>query len=135
MILGIGTDIVDIDRFKKWEDFSHDQYRKVFSDNELKYCKSNNSSLASRFAAKEAFYKALSSALFKLELTSTEFSFLFLCKNVEVDKNFWDIPYLKINLVAIEDKIGTKLPDMQVDLSLSHEQRYSIAFVIIYLKN
>ena len=39
MILGIGTDIVEIARFEKWKDFSYDQYRKVFSDKLVLPCK------------------------------------------------------------------------------------------------
>jgi holo-[acyl-carrier protein] synthase len=128
MILGIGTDIVSIKRFKKWEKFSHDQLRKIFSAEELKL---DFVRLAARFAAKEAFFKALSAALIKLNLTKNEFSFLFFCKNVEVKNGTWDVPFFVINWQAIEEKIGAKLPKISVELSLSHEKDFAIAFVLM----
>lgn len=64
MIVGIGTDIVEISRIKnavaKWgERF----LRKIFTENEISYCykkKDPFPHLAVRFAAKEAVIKALS---------------------------------------------------------------------------
>ncbi len=63
MIIGIGIDIVDIKRFKgaieRWgESFTH----RLFTEDELEYClkkKRPEEHLAARFAAKEAFFKAI----------------------------------------------------------------------------
>jgi holo-[acyl-carrier protein] synthase len=63
MILGIGIDIVDVDRFKgalkRWGTaFTN----RLFTEDELSYCltkKRPEEHLAARFAAKEAFFKAI----------------------------------------------------------------------------
>ena len=88
-------------------------------------------SLAARFAAKEAFFKALSAALVKLDYTNKEFTLLFLCRHVSVVKSTWDVPVLKIDWTAIEEKIEKKLPVFKVELSISHEKEYAVAFVVI----
>jgi phosphopantetheinyl transferase (holo-ACP synthase) len=38
---------------------------------------------------------------------------------------------LKINWNAFEKKVAEKLPKIQVKLSLSHEERYAVAFVVL----
>lgn len=135
MLLGIGTDIVRVSRFGSWREFSRDQLLRIFSSDELSYCKSgdsyNLSRLAARFAAKEALFKALSAALVKLKITKNEFSLLFLCKHVEVRKTTWEVPDFKINWKALEGKIEHKLPNLCINLSLSHEKEHAIAFVVI----
>jgi phosphopantetheine--protein transferase-like protein len=160
MILGIGTDIVQVDRFKSWANFSQEKLLRVFSEQELEYCcvrmvrqahherlnlekvsvrpelvegceRFNLESLASRFAAKEAFFKALSASLVTLKQIQTTFSFLFACQNVEVIQDDWQVPTFKVNWSNFEEKIGTKLPKFQTHLSISHEKNYSVAFVIL----
>jgi holo-[acyl-carrier protein] synthase len=65
MVIGIGIDIIEIDRIKESVDDYGDQFlKKVYTDGELKYCLSKKNKyqhLAARFAAKEAIYKAISS--------------------------------------------------------------------------
>lgn len=135
MILGIGTDIVKISRFNSWNNFSKERLLNVFSEQEIQEFYVNNKldlqMLASRFAAKEACYKALSAALIKLNLNKKEFSFLFACKNIESFKGEWGVPMLKINWVCFEKKLGVKLPNLNIDLSISHEEEFAISFVII----
>jgi holo-[acyl-carrier protein] synthase len=58
MIIGIGTDIIEVERVAKAitkEAFK----KKIFSDREIAYCESQKKeeSFAARFAAKEAFFK------------------------------------------------------------------------------
>ena len=61
MILGIGTDLIEVNRVRQKvakEDFS----KRVFSEREIALCRSKGrpaESFAARFAAKEAFLKAL----------------------------------------------------------------------------
>ncbi len=137
MILGVGTDIVQVDRFESWQKYSTKQLLRVFSEQELDDCLSINNCnferLASRFAAKEAFFKAFSSALVKLNLTNQTFSFLFSCMNIEVIKGAWDVPKFTINWESFKNKIKKDLSNFQVDLSISHEKNYVVAFVIISL--
>jgi len=62
-MLGIGVDIEDINRFKKYSlENDLDFLKTIYSEDELKYCFSKASPakhLAVRFCAKEAFIKAL----------------------------------------------------------------------------
>ncbi len=135
MILGIGTDIVKISRFNSWKNFSKEQLSNIFSKQELNDIfidkNINLQILASRFAVKEAFYKAFSAAIVKLDLNKKEFLFLFTCKNIEVIKPEWGVPILKINYSAFENKLGIKLPKLNVDISISHEKDFAVSFVII----
>jgi len=68
-ILGIGTDIVNIQRIKKVLKSKNNTFKKrVFSEKEIAYCekKKNSSSFyAKRFAAKEALSKALGTGIRK----------------------------------------------------------------------
>jgi holo-[acyl-carrier protein] synthase len=63
MILGIGTDIVETGRIKETiEKWDAQFIKKVFTEKEIEYCKNKSNPVphfAARFAAKEAFYKAL----------------------------------------------------------------------------
>jgi len=64
MILGIGTDIIEIHRIKDAVERNGDRFlNRVFTEKELEYCMSKGNKyqhLAARFAAKEAISKALS---------------------------------------------------------------------------
>ena len=138
MILGIGVDIAETFRFKEWKDYSKERLLKIFSEPELSYLKKEQGAsmeefFASRFAAKEAFFKALSNALMSLKLTKEGFSFEFARCYIEVIKSTWDIPILRINWKAFEEKIGAILPKIKVHLSLSHEKSVAVAFVILSL--
>lgn len=67
MIYGIGTDIVAIERFKRFVDEGNiSLLKRLFTERELSCCnarKANADCLAARFAAKEAFLKALGCGL------------------------------------------------------------------------
>jgi len=67
MIAGIGTDIVAIERFQRFLDSNNTPLlHRLFSERELATCnarKEKATCLAGRFAAKEAFLKALGTGL------------------------------------------------------------------------
>jgi len=67
MISGIGTDIVAVERFQRFVDEQNTPLlRRLFTAAELELCakrKERASCLAARFAAKEAFLKALGTGL------------------------------------------------------------------------
>jgi phosphopantetheine--protein transferase-like protein len=179
MIVGVGIDIVEVERFKTLARYSKEQLLRVFSPQELLSCQtpppldtpaytgprhrpptflsssppstyllrrhSGQASskrsdvsylpikLASRFAAKEAFYKALSSALVKLKKTNKKFSFISSSKHIEVVKKTWDVPTLEINWIFFENVVEEKLPPFEISLSLSDEKIFAAAYVILSL--
>lgn len=63
MITGIGLDLVDVERMRRFHGRWGDQgLRRIFTDHERAYCAGHVDpapSLAARFAAKEAFFKAV----------------------------------------------------------------------------
>lgn len=67
MISGIGTDIVAIERFQRFVDANNSALlQRIFTERELMLCaarKNSASCYAARFAAKEAFLKALGTGL------------------------------------------------------------------------
>jgi len=136
VILGLGCDVTKVKRFKKWPDYSQEHLLKIFSKEERQYCFSDKNLILQRlavcFASKEAFFKAFSSVLVKLNLTSIEFSFMFACKFVSFSKTTWDVPILKIDWLAFEKKIKHRLPQFSVDLSVSHESDFVFSVVILY---
>ena len=139
MILGVGIDLVEIKRMERWANFQNSSLLKIFSDQELADCTNKASilvleKLASRFAAKEAFYKALSAALVKLGKTDQTFSLLFTCQNVQIITASFDVPALQINWTGFEGKIKCTLPQIYADVSLSHEESVAAAVVILSAK-
>jgi holo-[acyl-carrier protein] synthase len=63
VIVGIGQDLMDVDRIRAFHRrWGEDGLRRIFSPTELSYClglADPGPSLAARFAAKEAFFKAV----------------------------------------------------------------------------
>jgi len=62
MIFGIGTDIIEVERIRKQISAQNKFKEKIFTSAEIEYCelkKSKAQNYAARFAAKEAFFKAI----------------------------------------------------------------------------
>ncbi len=73
MIKGIGIDLVEIDRFKNILGRWGDRFlKRVFSSREIERYRNSPSSLAGRFASKEAFLKALGIGFGKVKLRDIE---------------------------------------------------------------
>ena len=109
MILGIGTDIESIKRFKESSKKEH-FFNLVFSDTEINYCnqkKEPYASFAGKFCGKEAVIKALNK---KVSMKDIEIT------NLESGK-------IKVLINGKEDK--------KIKCSISHTKDYAIAFVII----
>ena len=128
-IFGIGTDIVNINRVKKSLKRGGNNFKnKIFSKNEILYCekKINPSSFyAKRFAAKEAFVKALGTG-FRNNINYTD---------IEVINNLYGKPFLIINKKVISKmKTVFKIKKFNIFLSISDEKKYSIASVLISKK-
>lgn len=128
MILGIGTDLVQINRIKQTLDkFGSAFENKVFTPFECTKAQTlpenkKASFYAKRFAAKEAFSKALGSGI--------GMSAFF--QDIEVQNDEKGAPYFKISGTALETlikKSGGK--PYQIHLSLTDEKAFAGAFVVI----
>ena len=125
-ILGTGIDIVENYRLKKILLKKKSNFKKkIFTINEVAYCEKKSNSIncySKRFAAKEAFVKALGTGFRK------NINF----KDIEVVNNTYGKPYISINK-KIANKIKTlfKVKKFNILLSISDEKKYSIASIII----
>jgi len=119
-VLAVGTDICDVQRIKKIEEQHGRRFlEKVFTGKEITYCMnkvSRHTSLAARFAAKEALLKALGTGL----RSGLQW------KEIEIDNDALGKPFF--NFHGETQKI---LAGRTVLLSLSHTDKNAIAFVII----
>lgn len=108
-IKSVGIDIEEISRFSRIKyEKRRSFYKKIFSDDEIKYCLAKSNPyphFAVRFCAKEAAIKALNNPKINL-------------KEIQVvmksNKPILDLPYGKKGL-----------------LSLSHTKKYAIAVVLL----
>ena len=125
-IFGIGTDIVSVDRINKSLKNKNFLLR-VFNSKEILKCKkkiNNYNCFAKRFAAKEAFSKALGTGI------SNGISF----NEIIVLNKKSGKPYISLSgqtKKIIEKKIKKK--KIKISLSLSDETKYAVAFVTISL--
>ncbi|QGR02413.1 holo-[acyl-carrier-protein] synthase [Ehrlichia ruminantium] len=120
MIVGIGTDIVYIPRILNlWKKFGTKFLTRVFSEEEIKdsnrYTSLNGKirHFAKRFAAKEAYVKAL----------GTGFGKAIKMSDITIYNTLDGKPKVSINNSSINYKI---------ELSLSDDTDYAIAFIIIH---
>lgn len=120
MICGIGTDISEVKRFEKWVE-NPGLYKRFFNDAEIREFGAVGAACqhyAARFAAKEAFSKALGTGI------------VFDLKEVFVTNDELGKPLLNVKGKAA-DILKSKFGDCILHISLSHEKDYAIAFVII----
>lgn len=115
MITGLGTDIAEVHRIQNAERFGK-LSRRILSEEEMEYYESINSVkrkteyLAGRFAAKEAYSKALGTGIGK----TVAF------KDIIILNDTKGAPYI--------------LNDTYAMVSISHSDRYAVATVIIQTK-
>ena len=123
MIYGIGTDIVDIERVKKILSKNRDGFvKRVLSEHEQALFTNKAESAAycaKRFAAKEAFAKALGTGIGRV----VSFQDLTV-RNNENGKPYF-IPSEKLRQFLVEKNIK------QAHLSISDESKNAIAFVVL----
>lgn len=121
MILGVGIDAVRIDRLREWRS-KPGLLERFFHPNELNHIQTRGTgvlqSLAARFAAKEAYGKALGTGLRGIAL-----------KEICVEPDSLGKPHLSVTGKAEQafETIGGK----RLHLSLTHETEHAIAVVII----
>ena len=130
MILGIGTDICDINRIRALFDRHPERFAaKAFTEAERERCLARPDPvpcLAKRFAAKEAVAKAL----------ATETSGALSWHDVEVFNHPSGRPDVHLHGGAAE-RLEQILPEgyvAQVRLSLSDERDFAVAFAVVEAK-
>ena len=108
---GIGTDIVDVDRFKsKPLNKNLNFYKKIFSNSEIKYCQKFRSPyehFAGKFAIKESVIKAIPEKISFIDISTTH--------------------YKSKPKIMLKNELKDKYTFL---VSVSHEKNYAISFVI-----
>lgn len=121
MIVGIGCDIIEIERIAraiKSESF----IRRVFTAEEAAYCQRRGqqaaASFAARFAAKEAVLKALETGLREGSL-----------QEIAVDNDGLGKPLVQLSghFAMLAKQLGVK----NIQISLSHSRELATAYVIM----
>lgn len=120
MVKSIGCDIVEVARIKELFKKSGSKFlKRVLSPEEIKNLPNHFDKqvayIANRFAAKEAFVKAMGTGIGK--------SFAFTDISVLNENN--GKPYIKIEKLGVIDHNG------EILLTLSDEKKYSMAVVVI----
>lgn len=123
MIYGIGVDLVTIARLQKLiSRFDNKIARKLLTADEYMFYETRQSKatfLASRFAAKEAFAKAL----------GTGFRNGLSLRHIEITADNLGKPVVKLHAVAQQliDKLGIS----HYHVSISHEKEHVIAIIVL----
>lgn len=121
MIFGIGTDIVRTERLRTAVERWGDKFlQRVFTKDEISYAYQKKNpflSLAARFAAKEALIKAIG------KRTPVAMADIEIVNNAEGGPSI--SPRGKLRIYFDQQNI------QQTHVSLSHEDDYSIAFVVV----
>jgi len=122
MIKGTGADIIAIDRINKAITKDLKFTEKIFSPEETEYCNSKFKKeihFAGRFAAKEAFFKALGTG-WRDGMKWTEINVV----NDEMGK-----PEIRVSGKTLE--VFNEKGMSRINLSISHTKEFAVAFVII----
>lgn len=123
MILGIGTDLVSIERISGILDRHGERaIHRLFSDAEVAYCRGRaipDASFAARFAAKEAFFKAMGTGVGQGGRWT----------DVEVLRTSGGPPRIRLEGVAAARAAERGL--RRIHLTLSHTDTDALAFVML----
>ena len=121
MIVGIGNDIIEIERIEKAilkEGFKN----KVYTERELENIEKRGNrteTYAGIFSAKEAISKAIGTGVREFSLTDLEIL------NDDLGK-----PYVVVS-EKLDKILKTKKEDYQIEISISHSKKYATAMAII----
>jgi holo-[acyl-carrier protein] synthase len=123
MILGIGVDVVTIARFRDVVERQKDRFIcRVFTAAEQEYCGAHRDPVphyAARFAAKEAFLKAL----------GTGWAGGIRWVDIEVLRNPGAAPSIQLHGIAAQ--IAAEKQVRSIHISLSHSDESAVAAVIM----
>jgi holo-[acyl-carrier protein] synthase len=118
--MSIGVDVIEINRIgaaaERWQDrFLH----RVYTENELRYCRNRAQRLAGRFAAKEAVSKALGVGIRSLRW-----------RDIEILPDRRGKPQVSLHGKAATVAASQDLSEF--DVSISHSRSDAIATVIAW---
>ena len=121
MIVGIGNDIIEIERIEKA--ISKEGFKnKVYTQRELGNIEKRGNrteTYAGIFSAKEAISKAIGTGVREFSLTDLEIL------NDDLGK-----PYVVVS-EKLDKILKTKKEDYQIEISISHSKKYATAMAII----
>ena len=121
MIIGIGNDIIEIERIEKA--ISKEGFKnKVYTQRELENIEKRGNrteTYAGIFSAKEAISKAIGTGVREFSLTDLEIL------NDDLGK-----PYVVVS-EKLDKILRNKKEDYQIEISISHSKKYAIAMAII----
>lgn len=122
MIIGIGIDLAKVERFQRLLN-NKGFLKKYFHEEEVRYIESKGlsgaQSMAARFAAREAFFKALGTGFTGYSL-----------KDIKIINNNNGRPEVVPGDNVIKD-LNNINPNWKIHLTMSHEKEYAIAQVIL----
>ena len=126
MIVGIGTDIIDVKRIENIINKYGNKFKnRCFTTTEINKSEGRSNavhSYAKRYAAKEACSKALGTGLAKG----------IFWKDIEILNDNLGKPYIKLHKNALNRIKMISKKKYKIEVSLSDEKNYAIANVIIY---
>lgn len=120
-ILGIGIDIIEIDRIEKVLNRTPRFLDRNFTEKEIEYFKKNNlksESIAGNFAAKEAISKAIGTGIRGFNL-----------KDIEILRD--DLGKPIVNTYNNLKEICIKYSVKEIEVSISHSENYAVANSIV----
>ena len=121
MIVGIGNDIIEIERMEKA--ISKESFKnKVYTQRELENIEKRGDRVetyAGIFSAKEAISKAIGTGVREFSLTDLEIL------NDDLGK-----PYVVVS-ERLDKIIKSKKEDYQIEISISHSKKYATAIAVI----
>ena len=121
MIVGIGNDIIEIERIEKA--ISKEGFKnKIYTQRELKNIEKRGNrteTYAGIFSAKEAISKAIGTGVREFSLT-----------NLEILNDDLGKPYVVVS-EKLDKILKTKKEDYQIEISISHSRKYATAMAII----
>ena len=120
-ILGLGIDIIEIDRIEKVMERTPRFLERNFTEKEIEYFKANNlrsESIAGNFAAKEAISKAIGTGIRGFNL-----------KDIEILRD--DLGKPIVNTYNNLNDICIKYSVKEIKVSISHSENYAVANCLI----
>jgi holo-[acyl-carrier protein] synthase len=121
MIIGIGTDIIEVERIRESiEKYGERFLKRIFTEKEIEYCESYCEGkylhYAARFAAKESFSKAIGTGI------TNGFKFVEISINNEKNGK----PFIELS-GGMKEKWG----DKKICISLSHTNENAVSYILM----